>query len=59
MARRRATVDPATLGPGPPTAEAFLMATDGGSPLKGDDAIAPAIHTRTTRDWDQAAEAAN
>jgi hypothetical protein len=38
---------------------AGLMATDGGSPLKGDDAIAPAIHTRTTRDWDQAAEAAN
>ena len=35
------------------------MATDSGSPLKGDDAIARTIHTRTTRDWAQAAEAAN
>jgi hypothetical protein len=35
------------------------MATDSGSPSKGGDPIARTIHTRTTRDWDQAAEAAN
>ena len=35
------------------------MATDSGPPLKGDDAIARTIHSRSTRDWDQAAEAAS
>ena len=35
------------------------MATDSGPPLKGDDAIARTTDTRTTRDWEQAAEAAN
>ena len=35
------------------------MATDSGPPLKGDDAIAHAIHIRTTRDWAQAAEVAS
>jgi hypothetical protein len=35
------------------------MAADSGPPLKGDDAIARTIDTRTTRDREQAAEAAN